>query len=655
MRIKSVEYENFRNFMKRGKIECSTDGRVTIVYGRNGDGKTTLHQLFQWIFYGQVHFNKTTTDKLYNLQYESEQRLGKEFEVMGRITFEHAGVEYTLRRTAFYEKSLLGETKFDHEEFELQKKDSDNNWKHIDKPVDVIEKLLPSGLAEYFFFDGESMIADLSTKSNDSAKKLKAALYSMFDLDILDMAIDHIGSTDLKKSVLGKLYLSKGDSSSSGEISIVKTNFENALAIIEKLEAKLKSSKEERETNRQAINTISEQIGSTKSKSEYERQRKQYQKSQETAQKNMEQAMSDFGDEIVESYPKLLISKAILDASDVLKLKVNRSALPAGLGKTLITYLLSQENESGTCICGNPLCDEERSHIKAFLDMLPPKSYTSIYQEFITIAKNWGTGYNKEKLESYIHMTLSNIELYDQSEEAIRILDTEQKKSADIEALVETRQKAEQRIKELDEIIETVGTELKKAKIYRDKQKKELDRLCKDDQKAQEVVRRIQIMEAVRESFVTRLKAASDTYSIKLQKNIQDLLSAMMDNERQVKVSPDFAIKVHDSFGDESKSEGQFAITSFAYIGGIFKMLRSEEHLVNKEYPLVLDGPFSKLDPTKIQNVVDTIPKFAPQVILFSKDSLQDVFSKDQIGRVWTISSNVEQNVAVIKEGYQWN
>lgn len=128
-----------------------------------------------------------------------------------------------------------------------------------------------------------------------------------------------------------------------------------------------------------------------------------------------------------------------------------------------------------------------------------------------------------------------------------------------------------------------------------------------------------------------------------------------MDNERKVSVSPDFAVKVYDSFGDESKSEGQFAITSFAYIGGIFKMLKSEAHLSDKEYPLVLDGPFSKLDPTKIQNVVDVIPEFAPQVILFSKDSLQDVFKKEQIGRVWTIESNVEQNVAKIKEGYLWN
>ena len=74
MRISKIEFENFRNFRDYGKIRCSTDGKVTIIYGKNGDGKTTLHQLFQWIFYGQVHFNKTTTDRLYNLQFESELR-----------------------------------------------------------------------------------------------------------------------------------------------------------------------------------------------------------------------------------------------------------------------------------------------------------------------------------------------------------------------------------------------------------------------------------------------------------------------------------------------------------------------------------------------------------------------------------------------------
>ena len=641
--------------MERGKIECSTDGRVTIIYGRNGDGKTTLHQLFQWIFYGQVHFNKTATDKLYNLKFESEQKPGTDFEVMGRISFEHAGEEYTLRRTAFYTKSMLGDTKFEREEFELQRKDNDNSWKHIDKPVDMIEKLLPSGLAEYFFFDGESMIADLRTKSDDSAKKLRAALYSMFDLDVLDMAIEHIGATDLKTTVLGKLYLSKGDSSSSSESAIVKANIENVQSKIEKIEAKLESAKEEKAQKKLLISEISEQIGSTKSKAEYEKQRKHHQKVIDNSKKAVEQNQAAFGDEIMASYPKLLISKAISESQTIIKSKINSAKLPMGLGKTLIHYLLSEENTDGLCICGNPLCDTEKKHIEDFLNLLPPKSYTSIYQEFMAIAKNWGNGFDKTKLDNFILSVSDNIDLIDDNEDAIRKLDSEQKKSADIENLVTDRQKAEARIIELDDLIVKAEVELKKSNMYLKKQMDDFDKLSKDDIKTQEAIRRIEIMTAVLEDFTSRLKVATDTYSKRLEENIQSLLDAMMDNDRKVSVSSSFAVKVVDNFNDESKSEGQFAITSFAYIAGIFKMLKSEANLADKEYPLVLDGPFSKLDPGKIQNVVNVIPQFAPQVILFSKDSLQDVFKKEQVGRVWTIESNSQQNVAKVKEGYLWN
>ena len=184
MRISKIEFENFRNFRDYGKIRCSTDGKVTIIYGKNGDGKTTLHQLFQWIFYGQVHFNKTTTDRLYNLQFESEQPYGSTFDVMGRIDFEHDGVQYSLTRTYKYKKGIDDSEKIG-EDFSLNQRDEDFNWKRVDRPKEVIEKMLPSGLSEYFFFDGESMIADLRVKGRDSAGKLRKALYSMFDLDVL--------------------------------------------------------------------------------------------------------------------------------------------------------------------------------------------------------------------------------------------------------------------------------------------------------------------------------------------------------------------------------------------------------------------------------------------------------------------------------------
>ncbi len=118
MKISKIEFENFRNFMEHGEIRCSTDGKVTIIYGKNGDGKTTLHQLFRWIFYGQVHFNKTTTDRLYNLQYESECSFGDTFQVMGGIDFGHDGAQYSLRRTYTYRKGLVDSEKI-AEDFSL--------------------------------------------------------------------------------------------------------------------------------------------------------------------------------------------------------------------------------------------------------------------------------------------------------------------------------------------------------------------------------------------------------------------------------------------------------------------------------------------------------------------------------------------------------
>ena len=181
---------------------------------------------------------------------------------------------------------------------------------------------------------------------------------------------------------------------------------------------------------------------------------------------------------------------------------------------------------------------------------------------------------------------------------------------------------------------------------------KKFDELTKGKAVSDRARIKISIMEQVASYFRKKLGDESASYSHKLEENIQSLINDMLTSRRTVAVSPEFAVRVVDSFNDESKSEGQFAVVSFAYIGGILKMLKSEERLASKEYPLVLDGPFSKLDPDQRQNVIHMIPQFAPQVILFSKDDLHDAFAPEDIGRVWTIQSNEEKNVAHIEEGY---
>ena len=210
MRIKKIEYENFRNYRDRGSISFPTDGHISVIYGPNGVGKTTMHQFFQWVIYGETHFNKTTSKEMYNLDYEKSVSLGREFSVFGSIEFEHPGrnnsvEEYCLRRKWVYLKELKS-SRVISQTCTLQKKIGDDWGNYLPNPEKVIETILPHGLSQYYFFDGESMIADLGTTGRESAKFLRKALYRLFDLDVYENAIIHLGDQSQTSSVLGKLY-----------------------------------------------------------------------------------------------------------------------------------------------------------------------------------------------------------------------------------------------------------------------------------------------------------------------------------------------------------------------------------------------------------------------------------------------------------------
>lgn len=652
MLIKSLEYENFRNFKKFGRIEFSTDGRVTFIYGKNGDGKTTLHQLLQWIFYGETHFNKTTTDKLYNLEYADNCKIGERFKVFGRVEFEDNGKVYMLRRSYSYEKHLK-EIVLTSENLELQVQ-TDNNWSVIcDKVKDIVEAILPSGFADYFFFDGESMIADLRVKGRESATNLRKTIYSIFDLDILDMAKRHIGSISSKSTVLGNLFLKKGADISGSEVSKVKNNMLVAQMQLEQYNQKQTEFSKNKNDNQEKIKSISEQIGSIKSKAKYEKDRNFLNKQAEAFNKNGDSAKTEFGEKVMDVFPELMLEKAVSDAKTTLELKAHDNDLPDGLDKQLINYLLRSDVD--TCICGNKLCQESKDHIKYFLNFLPPASYISLYNKFMAKASDFKKEYDSERLDKVIKKVVDNYDEASQCKDKIDELDKIQKESPDIEDLVTERRSLEEANRKLSRDIDDLKIKTKKVNVYLEKNQKAYDELTANSKKAKQYQRRIKIMQYVKDVFEDRLQKGAQEYSQRLQDNIDILLKNMLTSKRNVSVSEDFTVLVRDSYNDESKSEGQFAIVSFAYIGGILKMLKDDTNMVQKTFPLVLDGPFSKLDAEQRQNVIDTIPTFAPQIILFSKDPIHEMFEKDKVGCIWTIKSNEEKNVAEVKEGYLWN
>ena len=659
MKIKSIEYQNFRNFEKRGKIFFDTDGKITIVYGTNGDGKTTLHQLFQWILYGRVNFNRTTSgNKLYNLDAGEKLSIGCAFKTYGKIEFEHNGEEYEVCREWCYYKQNNGNIarKTENDEFSVFKCDENRDWRQLENPDLIIDEVIPVGLSSYFFFDGETMIADLKMTGSESAKSLKKALFSILDLELYEYALRDLGAATQSQTVIGILHkrmlnaLAKATTEKESrdilkDIKILERRIEEAENGIAEKKKKIKE-------NSDRITELSEIIGSSKSNKQLEKVRKELRNSIDTQEAMIREEQKHFGDEAANNFAYLLVAKVANEAGERLYLEVQEEEknVISGLTKELLVNLLKEE----TCLCGNPLCDKERISLEKWKSYFPPASYKATYDKFDCNMRKYSGRYSNDRLSEYFKRIIKFKSNVRDINIKIQELDQEIKSNGNVDSYIDERNRLERENEKWEKEIEldqkNQGDSERRLRI----REKKSESINAASDEANIYKEQCDYMLKVVEAIKQELKKETEAYIHMLEAEIRILVETMLTSEREVVLNDDFQLKVRDSHGDESKSEGQFAVISFAYIGGILKVLSSFEKFREKEYPLILDGPFSKLDSEQKANILNTIPEYVPQVIIFSKDPLFEDIEQEKVGKVWTIQSNAEKNNATIREGYLW-
>ena len=658
MKIQKIAYSNFRNYGKKGEITFDDDGRISLVYGENGEGKTTFHQLFQWVLYGKVNFNQTTSStKLYNLRIGRNLTRERGMFVVGEIAFEHEGVNYLAHREWAYYKNSSGEIqrRTAYDKFYIMKQLPSNDWRKVDREDDLIEQILPRGLSPYFFFDGETMIADLKMRGSESAKMLNAALTNLFDLAAYQNALVDIGKSNATSTVLGKLNSDKnkiirqtGDADAAQhERAIRRLNSE-----LERFEEEKEKTDKEVKELEERISRLSEMIGSSRSNKKLEADREDWKRTAENAEKDIARIRLEFGKEIERNYAFLLIDAVVKDAENRMLLKVQKEekdVIP-GLTKVLLKSLLEQ-NE---CICGHHLDEAAKNRIREWMSYFPPASYKSTYDKFKQQAARHAGHFDEEELSDYMARIFRKHNEIRNAEKKIEEIDEELKENDSIDELVEERSAKERKrdvaLRRRDDLAGKIKHNENQISLRETK----LKALDKSNGKAEKIAEQILLVERVRNMIIAEKQEKTVEYSKSLEEEIQNLVDTMMTTKRRVELNEDFQLRVLDSYDDESKSEGQFAAVSFAYISAILKVLKSHDRLKGKEYPLVLDGPFSKIDERQRKNILEILPQYADQVIILSKEPLHDLLDPADVGSIYTITSNDERNDAEIKEGYLW-
>jgi DNA sulfur modification protein DndD len=185
LHLKRLHLTNFGPFKGDQKIDFPEGPGVSVFYGENMRGKTTLLNAIRFALFGQIKGRgrrDISLEDMINLEAKVDGARG--FEV--RLEMTHAGADYRLTRTARASATAEGEYEAG---YYLER------GGHILPPEQArqeIQRILPDQIARFFLFDGELLqeYEDLLDTESDTGQQISQAIERILGLPILTGARD---------------------------------------------------------------------------------------------------------------------------------------------------------------------------------------------------------------------------------------------------------------------------------------------------------------------------------------------------------------------------------------------------------------------------------------------------------------------------------
>ena len=186
MRINKLVITDFGPYRGRNEIDLTSNGHSPIVLfgGKNGAGKTTLFDGIGFCLHGKSSLGRRTARKDYEQAIRSKLheypdgradsaavRLEFEYTQMGEV--DHYSVERSWRNRG---KSIV-------EDLEVRRNGQVPSELNEDQWQDFLKELVPPGVSQLFFFDGEKIQELASAVESDT--DFEDSMYSLLGLDLI--------------------------------------------------------------------------------------------------------------------------------------------------------------------------------------------------------------------------------------------------------------------------------------------------------------------------------------------------------------------------------------------------------------------------------------------------------------------------------------
>ena len=591
---------------------------TTVIYGNNGAGKTSLLNAFTWVLYEKFTAAFAFPELLVNQRAMNEAQADRAVECWVELQFESDRHTYQLKRKCYAQKGdrqiQYSPTKL----FMLVAGDDGRWYAPLEAPEDIIERILPASLHQYFFFDGERIDGFFRHNHNHSiAEDTKELL----GVKILDRGIEHLKKA--KRSLQLELQ-ELGDIQTKRLVSqqIELEQKQSALSLRKSELVKRVEQLEQRKSNLAAqLLEVSGADKIQKLKSKLVEQVTATKKDLITSKSELKKSLSQNG------YLVFLPDFSTQFLS-LLKQLRDRGELAQGIKQEFIQQLLEQQR----CMCGTDLKPEDDAYqnVKAWLkkaelknveeaairletqvDKLPSQSADfwqrldrqqgEIKQQYLTLNRlEVETERANKQLKNFPNR---NIQQLQQQIEQIE---------AQLKTLILEQGTNQQQQSDLHLQLATVIQKIAQYKLTESKQKLAQKRIN------------------ATEDAILRLSAVrtllEQEFRLALEQKVQEIFSFISFTPYTPKLSDSYELTlVENTSGTETPvaaSTGENQILSLSFIGGIIDRVRQwsqRNSLVGYDssiFPIVMDSPFGSLDQIYRRQVAKAIPELANQLVI---------------------------------------
>lgn len=620
MIFEKLELKNFASYYDRHELALGvSDGKPLVIFvGGTGFGKTTLFDAINWALYGEDYeYDLSKVRERDILDFINEETLkeaarGKtDVDMFVRLTFSHDLDRYVISQniTAFVTKLKNGslEPQLKHRATSLRKIGVTGDYETIEWQKTFLDEILPNNVKSYFLFDGDR-IYNLANPGN--SQEVRDAIYRVVDLEIIKNAQEHLQQVAIE-------YARNAKRLATGQLQEVEEKYAKNLELREDLKrSKLQCKKE--------IASIGDQHEKLEGRLADIPETEKLQERKHRILDDLSRKQNEYKETKIGIRPKLTIAAykfaipQVEALTNLIDAKRRRKEIPKHISETLIKDII----ETGTCICGTSF-DLDSSPHRALLARLE-REKGKLEQEQDILKLLYDLQDAQEKIQEAIQFINDEDDKLATLEEEIR---AEKMKLEEVEAELDKLPQEDvsvirQKIKELRakrdalfkqeqeyavhlENISNDIVELEKERKKLGKEQKEANLL----QSRSEISRKaFEILESLYDDFAEESRQEVEKLTIEEFKKF-----VISSSNYHVELSKDYELQVLDSNGNRALqrlSMGQSQCLSLAFITAISRVSQ-------KQPPLVIDMPFSRLDRDTHRAVSERLPKLSKQAILF--------------------------------------